>query len=73
MLGFIAFEEAMLRRFKGLVKADLARRGDPHTLQPGVDREPTVQGELDEGAHLAGAGVVPNFGQHLGVRGIVEV
>ncbi|CAM6014102.1 unnamed protein product [Sphagnum balticum] len=35
----------MLRRFGSFVEADLARRGDPHTLQPGADREPMVQGE----------------------------
>ncbi len=60
-------------RFRGFTEADLARRGDPHTLQPGADKEPTVQGEPDEGAHLVRAGAVPNFGQHLGVHGVVEV
>jgi hypothetical protein len=63
----------MLWRFKNFVEANFACRGDPHTLQPGADREPTVQGEPDEGAHLARARVVPNSGQHLGVRGVVEV
>lgn len=60
MLGFLAFKEEVLRRFRSFVKANLAHRGDPHTLHPGADREPTVQGELDEGAHLAGARAVPN-------------
>jgi hypothetical protein len=32
-----------------------------------------VQGEPNQGAHLVGAGDVPNSGQHLGVRGVVEV
>jgi hypothetical protein len=32
-----------------------------------------VQGELDEGAHLAGARAMLNSSQHLGVHGVVEV
>ncbi len=47
--------------------------GDPHTLQLGADREPPVEGEPDDGAHLAGVSAVPDSGQHLRVRGVVEV
>ncbi len=53
--------------------ANLAPKGDPHTLQLGADREPVLLGEPNEGAHLAGAGAMPNSGQHLEVRGVVEV
>ncbi len=42
-------------------------------MQPGADKEPMVQGELDEGAHLAGARAMLNSSQHLGVHGVVEV
>jgi hypothetical protein len=55
------------------VIANLAHRGDPHTLQQGADREPLVQGEPDEGAHLAQVGAVPDYAQHLGVCGVLEV
>ncbi len=40
---------------------DLARQGDPHTLQLGVDRESAIQGEPNKGAHLAKARTVPDF------------
>jgi hypothetical protein len=67
LLGFSAFVKAMLQRFKNLVRANLAHRGDPHALEPGANGEPAVQGEANEGANLTGAGVVPNSGQHLGI------
>lgn len=73
MLGFLAFEKAVLQIFESFIEVDLTHRKDPHTLQPSADREPTVQCEPNEGAHLAGARAVPNFGQHLGVHGVVEV
>jgi hypothetical protein len=63
----------MLWRFRGFIEEDLACKGDLHTLQPGADREAAVQGEPNEGAHLVRAGAVPNFGQHLGVRAVVEL
>jgi len=72
-LGISAFKKAMLRRFRDLMWADLAHRGDPHALQLGANREPTVQGEPNEGAHLAGAETMLDFGQHLKVRGVLEV
>lgn len=68
VFGFIIIKKALLRRFKNLVRADLARKGDPHALQPGANREAGVQGEPDEGANLVGLGAVSKFGQHLGIR-----
>ncbi len=68
VFGFITIEKAVLRRFKNLVRADLARKGDPHALQPGANREPAIQGEPDEGANLVGVGAVSNSGQHLGIH-----
>jgi hypothetical protein len=66
-------EEAMMGRFGGLVGANLAHGRDPHALKPGANREISVQGELDEGAHFAGVGVVPDSGNHLKVGGLWEV
>ncbi len=62
LFGFLAFKEAVLQRFESFVEANLTRGGDPHTLQPSADREPTVQGEPNEGAHLTGVRAVPNSG-----------
>ncbi len=73
LLDFLTIREAVLRRFGSFIGANLHVGGDPHTLQLGADRERTVQGEPDEGAHLAKGGAVPNSGKHLGVRGVVEV
>jgi hypothetical protein len=63
----------MLRRLKKPITADLARRRDPHALEPSANREPAIQGEPNESSNLAGAGIVPNFGQHLAIRQVVEI
>ncbi len=42
--------------------ANLARRKDPHTLQPGADRKTLVQREPDKNAHFVGAGAVRDSG-----------
>jgi hypothetical protein len=36
-------------------------------------RETVVQGEPNEGAHFAGAGVVPDSNNHLRVGGVLEI
>jgi hypothetical protein len=36
------FEKIVLRRFRGLLRANLARGEDPHALQPGAYQEAPV-------------------------------
>jgi hypothetical protein len=40
--GVSTFQEIMLRRFENSMVANLARRNDPHTLQPGANRKTSV-------------------------------
>jgi hypothetical protein len=63
----------MLWWFKKPISVDLARRRDPHALEPNANMEPANQGEPNESSNLVGAGVVPNSGQHLAIRQIVEI
>ncbi len=48
-----AFEEVVLRDFQGLYAIDLVGGGDAHTLKPGFNKQPLVEGQPDEGAHFA--------------------
>jgi hypothetical protein len=73
VFGVRAFEQAVLRRFEGFVGPDLTSGGDPHALELGANREATVQVKLDEGAHFARVGVVPDSSNYLGVDGVLEV
>ncbi len=67
VFGFNTFKQVVLRQFGKPIRVDLARRRDPHALEPSANMELAVQGEPNESSNLAGArvGVVPNFGQHL--------
>ncbi len=63
----------MLGRFRGLNGANLTPGGDPHALELGSNREATIQGEPDEVAHFVGVGVVPDFGNHLRISGVLKI
>jgi len=65
-----ALQETVLRRFLLVVVAHLAERGKTHRLQPGPDREASVENQPDERAHLSWAHVMPNSGRQLS-RGCV--
>ncbi len=56
----------MLRRFLLVVVAHLAERRKTHHLQPGPDREASVENLPDERAHLSWACVMPDSGRQLG-------
>ncbi len=55
----------MLRGFRGLLCANLARGEDPHVLQPNAYREALVKGEPYESADLLGLGIMPDSGHNL--------
>ncbi len=59
----------MLRRFLLVVVAHLAERGKTHRLQPGPDREASVENLLDERAHFRGRALC----QILAVNWAVDV
>ncbi|CAK9862096.1 unnamed protein product [Sphagnum jensenii] len=66
-----ALQETVLRRFLLVVVAHLAERGKTHRLQPGPDREASVENLPDEHAHLSWVRVMPDSGRQLG-RGCVS-
>jgi hypothetical protein len=62
-----------LQRFRKPIGVDLTCKRVPHALEPNANREPTIQGELNESSNLVGAGAVQNSSQHLVIRQIVEI
>ncbi len=67
-----AVEEAVLGRFGETLVTAFAGGLEPHSLEPSAYREPFVEGQLDEGSHFAGTGVVPNPSHNLGGSGVAE-
>jgi len=63
----------VLRQFRKPIRADLARKKDPHALEPNANRDLAIQGEPNESSNLARVRAMPNFGQHLAIRQIVEI
>ncbi len=55
----------MLRRFLLVVVAHLAELEKTHRLQPGPDREASVENQPDERAHLSWARIMPDSGRQL--------
>jgi hypothetical protein len=68
-----AFEETMLRKLQGLSVTNFARRGYPHALELGFDRQPTIEGQPNQTTYFAWARVVPYSCDHLQDGGILEV
>ncbi len=54
--GFNTFKHVVLRQFEKPIRANLARKRDPHALEPSANRELMIQGEANESFNLAGAG-----------------
>ncbi len=52
---------------------DFALGRETHDLEPCADWESFIEGQLDEGAHLSWAGIMPNPRDDLGGHGILEV
>jgi hypothetical protein len=73
LLGRGAIHEAVLGRFREALVAAFAGGLEPHSLEPRAHWEPSVEGQLDEGPHLARAGIVPNPRNNLGGRGVLKV
>ncbi len=65
-LGHGALQEAVLGRFFDVNVANLALRRESHGPEASSNRESFVEGQPDEGPHLARASVVPNSGRKLG-------
>jgi hypothetical protein len=68
-----ALHEAMLSTLRETLVATFASGLEPHGLEPRAHREPSVEGQPDEGSHFAWAGVVPDPSNGLGGRGVSEV
>jgi len=68
-----AFPEAVLSGFhKSLITA-LAGGGDPHDLEPSVNRQPIVEDQPGERPYFAWAGVVPHSSNDLCDRRVAEI
>jgi len=72
LLGGGAIHEAVLGRLRETLDATFAGGLEPHGLEPCAHREPSVEGQPDEGSHFAWTGVVPDPSNDLGSRGITE-
>ncbi len=59
-------------RLREVLIATFAGGLEPHGLEPRAHREPFVEGQPDEGPHLAWAGVVPHPSNDLGGRRVSE-
>ncbi len=68
-----AIHEAMLGRLREVLIATFACGLEPHGLEPRAHRQPSVEGQPDEGLDLAWAGVVPHPNNDLGSRRVSEV
>jgi len=73
LLGGGAIHETVLGRLREALVAAFASGLEPHNLEPRAHREPSIEGQLDEGPHLAWAGIVPNSRNNLGGRGVPKV
>jgi hypothetical protein len=73
LLGEGAIHEGVLGRLRETLVTTFAGGLEPHGLEPRAHREPSVEGQPDEGPHLAWAGVVPHPSNDLGGRGVPEV
>ncbi|CAK9864159.1 unnamed protein product [Sphagnum jensenii] len=63
----------MLGRLREALIATFAGGFEPHGLEPRDHREPSVEGQPNEGPDLARAGVVPHPSNDLGGHGVSEV
>jgi len=72
LLGGGAIHEAVLGRLRETLVATFAGGLEPHGLEPRAHREPSVEGQPDEGSHVAWAGVVLDPSNDLGGRGVPE-
>ncbi len=67
-----AIHEAMLGRLGEVLIVTFAGGLEPHGLEPRAHREPSVEGQPDEGPDLPWAGVVPHPSNDLGGRRVSE-
>lgn len=71
-LGGSAIHEAVLSRLRDVLVATFASGLEPHGLEPRTHWESSVEGQPDEGAHFARAGIVQDPCNDLGNRGVLE-
>jgi len=68
-----ALQEAVPSRLWETLVATFTSGLEPHGLEPHAHREPSVEGQPDDGSHFAWAGVVPDPNNGLGGHGVSEV
>jgi hypothetical protein len=68
-----AFHEAVLGRLRESLVAAFAGGQDSHDLEPGAHRQPVIEDQPGECAHLLWAGIVPHSGNDLGDRRVSEI
>ncbi|CAK9217266.1 unnamed protein product [Sphagnum troendelagicum] len=67
-----AFHQAVLSELQKSLVASLASGLNAHDLKPGAHRESVVEDQPGESAHLAGSGIMPDPGNDLSNRCVVQ-